>query len=151
MAPQTSKSMGPLNGKSRRNPEASNSKSPMPTQHKQPPNNARVAKFHDAFEVYNRVMRDEFGIVEEKKGKFKKVKKKDPRAPEPLSVSMKSKFMEHNDGRLEFKTITKIERADGTIDRRVESSIAEPHDYIDRTRIPRNATASYVNPNGRKK
>jgi curved DNA-binding protein CbpA len=143
------------------------------------------AKFHDPYEVFNRVMAEEFGADYKKSNKSgwnnNNNKKKDgsksgptkktttknssnhpknsapappvnPNDPDaPVSISTSTKTIQHDDGRVEVKTITKILRQDGSIEKVVQSSIADSAKDV--AKLPdSNTSAAYSRPgsgNGR--
>ena len=129
--------------------------------------------YHDPYEIFNSVMKDEFGddyknskksgwrddksVASTKNGGKKKkrggassaqsVTPEDPDAP--VSVSTQTKTIEHDDGRVEVKTITKIIRQDGSVEKVVQSSIAE--DGKDVSKLPSsNTKKTYKRPDQKK-
>ena len=116
-------------------------------------------KFHDPFEVFDRVMKEEFGKnykqadnsgwadpKRQKRGSGSKAVHKndtDPNNP-VVSMSTSTKSIPHSDGRVELKTITKLIRRDGTIERVIQSSMAQKESVQD---LPQNTSATMTKPN----
>jgi hypothetical protein len=107
-----------------------------------PSYNAKKEEYHDPMEVFERVMKEEFGAkYKEKeesgwkggKGWFggnnnkkivaKAADKNNLNAVVAMETSTKKEA--RKDGRVEIKTITKIVRADGTIEKVVQTSVAD--------------------------
>jgi curved DNA-binding protein CbpA len=95
-------------------------------------------QFHDPFEVFDRVMKEEFGTDYEAPKRTSKPMSKD----QPLSVSTSTKTVQHDDGRVEVKTITTIVRQDGSIEKVTQSSVAEANEVDHRT-LPRDSNATF--------
>jgi curved DNA-binding protein CbpA len=139
---------------------------------KQANTNTNNPQFHDPFQVFDNVMKDEYGDgykkssspsgwsdpstfskanskMETKKKKkggvlgfFGGTNKSKPNDNDVVSMTMSTKTLQHDDGRIEVKTITKIVRQDGSVERVVQSSLVEDTAST-RADLPHSTTAEH--------
>ena len=126
-------------------------------------NHKNNPQFHDPFQIFDNVMMDEYGDDYQKSSspsgwsdpstfskanhKMEPKKKKGgvlgffsgkSKPNEVVSMTMSTKTLQHDDGRMELKTITKIKRVDGSVERVVQSSLVDDTTTVS---VPSNTSA----------